>query len=235
MTGPLEHSASSRARGALVAACGSFALLVAAGAGVMACASPTQDALIESLGEEVDGVPRGELHRYGQPCLACHGGYGPGSPQFSIAGTVFAQPDDEIPVSGARVVITDSTGEKTTLRSNCAGNFYAQQGDYAPVYPIRVEVICSTPPGFDGATTTYRNVMGTRINREGSCAGCHDNEPASQDGPGRVYCMDARLNNPFTLSDNCAGGPKRGDASGAAASSAASTGADAATSTGAGQ
>jgi hypothetical protein len=145
---------------------------------------------------------------------------------------VFAQPDDEIPVKGAKVTITDSTGQKKSAKTNCAGNFYIEEADFTPVYPVRVEIECTTPAGFSGVTETYRNVMGTRVNRDGSCAGCHDNEPASQNGPGRVYCMDGRLNNPFSIDPDCVGGPKPGDAASAAVSSSSASSSSASSSSG---
>ena len=49
--------------------------------------------------------------------------------------------------------------------------------------------------------------MGTRINRDGSCAGCHTNEAPSQLGPGRVFCTDEVLEMPFTVPASCPGGP----------------------------
>jgi len=218
-----------RIRRLLILAASMGALALAGGSAVVACVSPTQDALIESLGEEVEGVPQGEFHRYGQPCLYCHGGYGP-SPQFSFGGTVFAQPDDEVPVSGAKVTVTDSTGQKKTMTSNCAGNFYVAEADYKPIYPVRIEVVCETPAGFDGVSFTYRNLMGTRVNREGSCAACHANEPASQDGPGRIYCVDERYPSSYQIDPDCQGGPKLGDAGSATAAGSSVSSGDAASS-----
>jgi cytochrome c553 len=192
------------------------------------CPSPAEDTLIESLGPEVNGVEEGEHHRYGQPCLACHGGYGPGEPTFSVAGTVFATPNDEIPVLGAKVVLTDANGSEKTLTTNCAGNFYAEEGDWDPVFPLRATVECPLPDG-----TVRRAVMGTRINRDGSCAGCHANEAPGQNGPGRVYCVaEQPANLPFSLTPGCSGGPKPGDAA-TTSVGASSSSSDAASSGGA--
>lgn len=172
-----------------------------AAAALAGCPSPAEDDLIASLGPEVSGVPEGEHHRYGQPCLACHGGYGPG-PGFAVAGTVFATPVDEITVEGARVELTDATGSQIVKTTNCAGNFYVEEGEWDPVFPLRAVVECTLPDG-----RVRRNVMGTRINRDGSCAGCHANEEPSQLGPGRVFCTDEVLEMPFTLPASCPGGP----------------------------
>lgn len=225
MTRPLQRFARSRLARSVAALVLFGAVVGAAGAGFIACASPTEDALIESLGPEAEGEEEGEFHRYGQPCLACHGGYGEGSPVFSFGGTVFAQPDESIVVPGAKITITDSVGEKTTMTSNCAGNFYVEEAKFKPVYPVRVEVVCNEPPGLDPnkVLATYRNVMGTRVNRDGSCASCHADTVADQNGPGKVYCMDPRLPNPWILDPDCRGGPKTNEVVSGSASSAASS------------
>jgi hypothetical protein len=182
-------------------------LLAAAGAVtlVAGCPSPTEDALIESLGEEVSGVPEGELHRYGQPCLACHDAYLGEEPLMAVAGTVFATPIDEVTVEGAVVQLTDATGSQVTARTNCAGNFHVDLADWTPVFPLRAVVTCTLPDG-----RTRRNVMGTRIERDGSCASCHTNEAPGQDTPGRVFCTDEVLEQPFLQSTACSGGPGAG-------------------------
>ena len=93
---PLRSTFDARfAAGAIALACAYAA--VAAG-----CESPVQDEEIAAQGDEVAGVPEGPFHRYGQNCLACHGGYGPG-PQFLLAGTVFATPDADIQIGRAHV------------------------------------------------------------------------------------------------------------------------------------
>ena len=79
---------------------------------------------------------------------------------------------------------------------------------------------------------TYRNVMGTRVNREGSCSSCHERSIANQNGPGRVYCMDARLPNPWVIDPDCAGGPGIDDLTTGAAGSSVASGAAASSSSG---
>lgn len=166
------------------------------------CESPVDDDLIESLGPEVEGVEEGEFHRYGQPCLACHGGYGEG-PEFSIAGTVFVTPAGVAPAQGARVTISDAIGQKIELVSNCAGNFYVEREDFDPVFPLRAEVVCVERDG-----TERRNVMGTRIHREGGCAGCHERGPATESSPGQVYCVNFDADpSRYARDTNCRGGP----------------------------
>ena len=165
------------------------------------CFSPVQDDLIESLGPEQEGVPEGPTHRYGQPCLACHDAYYGEGPELSIGGTVFATPDADIPVQGAIVTISDATGKQVKLTSNCAGNFYAERRDFDPVFPLRAEVECPLPDG-----TTRRAVMGTRINRDGSCASCHQKGAATPQSPGQVYCVPQMPATPFVV-PVCNGGP----------------------------
>ncbi|MFO0611716.1 MAG: hypothetical protein U0414_03945 [Polyangiaceae bacterium] len=174
----------------------SVTLFAALGA-LASCADPVEDALIESLGDEVSGVRPGPFHRAGQPCLACHYDAGPG-PVFSLGGTVFASPKDDVGVSDVTVTITDALGKTRELTSNCVGNFYVPgQADLA--YPLRAEVSCTFPDG-----TVRRSVMGTRIERDGSCAGCHRGDPSAT-SPGRVACAPAQPNPPFTPAA-CAGG-----------------------------
>lgn len=186
------------------------ALLAASLAG-MTCVSPAQDDIIESLGPEKSGIPEGPFHRYGQPCLACHGGYGPGSPLFEFGGTVFATPQDDIPVSAVTVTVTDANGVVKTAVSNCAGNFYSPAADDHLVFPLRAEVSCELPlpEGADPMTTPKqirRSVMQTRIDRDGSCASCHDGNP-SPSSPGRISCGPAQPATPFIVPVPCQGGP----------------------------
>lgn len=173
-----------------------FAALLAIG-----CESPVEDNAIEAQGPEVPGLEESEFHRYGQKCFACHGGYGPG-PRWAFAGTVFATPTDDVPVAGAVVTIVDSTGETRSRTSNCAGNFYIDSESWEPMFPVRVEIECELPDG-----TTRRNVMGSRINRDGGCASCHARGEATADSPGQVYCVPEQPDPPFVVDTSCPGGP----------------------------
>ena len=208
LAAPLTDTRAARSKRALGVAIGVAALGLAAFAGA-GCTSPSQIEIIDGLGPEVEGLNPGPLHRYGQPCVACHGGYGPGSPLFDFAGTVFATPQDDIPVSGATVTVTDAVGTKKIVVSNCAGNFYSELGDAGLVFPLRVEVECTLPVP-DGADPTApketrRSVMQTRIARDGSCASCHVGNPGPT-SPGRVSCGDVQPETPFAV-PACQGGP----------------------------
>lgn len=148
----------------------------------VACGNPVQDNLIKSLGPEDPHVRRGPLHRPGQPCLACHSPAGHRSPYFSVAGTVYqTQERNSPPARDVIVELTDAKKRTYKVATNCAGNFYVQQADYRPVYPMHVTM------HYAGADAP----MITVVNRDGSCATCHA-DPQSWQSAGHVY-MD--LNN----------------------------------------
>jgi hypothetical protein len=140
------------------------------------CVDTTHDDEVQALGGEAQGVPPGPDHRPGQPCLVCHGGEGPASAQFSVAGTVYAVFKASPPAVGAVVQIEDITGASFMATTNAAGNFYIGSGDWQPVYPTQMQV----------ALGPASNQMLTHVGREGSCAACHQSTigPAS---PGPVY------------------------------------------------
>jgi hypothetical protein len=144
----------------------------------VACADPVHDDLVDSLGPEAAGVPPGPLHRPGQPCLACHGGEGPASLQFSVGGTIYAVRGEPAPAVGAAVQIEDIDGNYWTSNTNSAGNFFVELAHFAPTYPIRMEVVSS------GGSITQR--MQTYAGRSGSCADCHTSR-ADPQSPGPIY------------------------------------------------
>lgn len=169
----------------------------------LGCESPIDDDRIDAQGPEVAGVPEGEFHRYGQDCMACHGGYGEG-PLFVAAGTVFASPTEDIPVAGATITLVDATGKSRAAPSNCAGNFYFLDDPSNELQlPLRVEIECPLPGGG-----TRRALMGTRINREAGCGFCHARGGAGATSPGQVYCAAVEPDPPFTVPPSCPGGPK---------------------------
>ena len=165
------------------------ALLVAMllGAAVVGCGNPVPDKRIETLGPEIDGVEPGEFHRPGQPCVLCHSTYEGASPELSVGGTVFATPRRMIPVEKAVVTLTDSLGESRSVPTNCIGNFFITKEDWDPTYPLKAEIAYpvpgSDPPEVKGVT------MESRINRDGSCAGCHVGT-RNQGSPGWVFCVE---------------------------------------------
>jgi hypothetical protein len=144
-------------------------LLVLAAATSSSCIDPVHSDNVAALGPEVSGVREGPTHRPGQPCLVCHGGQGPGSPEFSIAGTVYAVRNKPNSLSRATVVLTDAKGVTKTRTTNEVGTFYFEPREWSPAYPVAVEL----------QNAGKVKAMESRIGREGSCAFCHygaDNE-----------------------------------------------------------
>lgn len=136
------------------------------------CFDPQHSDEVDALGGEVNGVGPGPTHRPGQYCRACHGGSGPGKPEFSIAGTVYAVRGNGNPKPGVTVTLTDANGVQRQKPTNEAGNFYISIDEWSPVFPVRVKL------DFPGEATKG---MVTPIGRNGGCAFCHygaDNEPS---------------------------------------------------------
>jgi hypothetical protein len=141
-----------------------------------ACGDPTHDDAVSALGPEAPGVRPGPMHRPGQPCLACHGGDGPGNPTMAFAGTVYSSDASETPVPNALVRVADADGRGYEVTTNCAGNFWAPADDFTLTFPANGAV---TTPGA-------ARVMLTHTNRAGSCSDCHGKEP-SPTTPGRLW------------------------------------------------
>jgi hypothetical protein len=150
--------------------------------GVMAivlfdCVDATHDDQVQALGGEDPAVQRGPLHRPGQPCLVCHGGEGPASGTFSVAGTVYALAGQSAPAVGAQVLIEDVTGVAFVAPTNPAGNFYITANQWKPTFPLKVQITL-------GAST---EPMNTFVGRDGSCATCHTGTHAGPTSAGAVY------------------------------------------------
>jgi hypothetical protein len=145
-------------------------VLVALGAlASTSCFDPVHSDEIDALGPEVNGVGPGPTHRPGQPCRVCHGDQGPASPEFSIAGTVYAKRGKPEPIAAVNVVLTDANGVTKTVASNSVGNFYIPISTWSPTFPVSVEL----------QSGTVAKPMVTPIGRNGGCAFCHygaDNE-----------------------------------------------------------
>lgn len=138
-------------------------LLLAFALAGASCLDPVHADRVDALGPEINGVGPGPNHRPGQPCNTCHGGDGPGSPEFSVAGTVFTTPDATEAAQGVRVTVTASDGSAITLVSNGAGNFYVTKEEWYGPFPMKVQV--------EGAATQ----MTTRIGGQAGCGFCHRN------------------------------------------------------------
>ena len=76
------------------------------------CSDPVASGEINALPAENPVIPVGEFHRAGQPCVLCHSPTGPAAADdFSVAGTVFAQPQTAVGVDNATVAFTDTHGQ----------------------------------------------------------------------------------------------------------------------------
>lgn len=151
------------------------------------CADPVRAAEIAALPAEAPGVRTGPEHRGGQPCLLCHTSESIGGPRaFSVAGTLYQKPNNDIPVQGANIHVTDATGAVYDFTTNCAGNFYVEETKWAPTFPLVVDI------SYAPSNLTIK--MKSKIGRDGACAMCHV-IPAGVDSPGRVY-LDKDLTAP---------------------------------------
>jgi hypothetical protein len=142
------------------------------------CGDPVQDQAVAALGAEAPGVPKGPLHRPGQPCVLCHSKQG-GAPIFLLAGTVYVFANSLMPIEDVKVNLIDSFDKKFTATTNCAGNFFVRPEDYASDAPLWVSL----------QRDDVNRQMDTAIYREGSCAGCHY-DPLGPASAGHVYLID---------------------------------------------
>lgn len=142
---------------------------------------PIHDDAIAALGPEAPGVPRGPLHRPGQPCLVCHDGDTGDPPRFTIAGTVFLTSAALLPAVGVDVHLIDANGVTEDLQTNAAGNFYTAPEQYDPAFPITASV-----RGPDGTVSMRTLIEGNgTAEPNGGCASCHF-DPAGQASPGHL-------------------------------------------------
>lgn len=138
------------------------------------CFDPVHSDEVAALGDEVAGVRTGPTHRPGQPCLVCHGGKGPGSPEFEIAGTIYEyRSAASAGVDNVLVRLTDVTGHVVRRRSNRAGNFYVEKDSETLYYPLTVELGEDVQGGDPRIKPSGTKSMMTPIGRNGGCAFCH--------------------------------------------------------------
>jgi hypothetical protein len=179
----------------------------------LSCSDPLRDGKIEALGGEDQGFEPNEIHRPGQPCVACHSVYGGAEPEMSIAGTLFTDPtavDENGDPKPLRLVpnhiirLIDSEGTIKERETNRCGNFAFTLEEFNPAFPVRAELYGK---GEDGAKIPI-DVMASRIGREGSCGACHAH-PATSQSPGVVYVPDGRLDPEVELPSETACPPPR--------------------------
>lgn len=159
-------------------------LLIAAGCAI-ACVDPAISRVVDRLGPERAGVEQGPEHRPGQPCVTCHHASGPGSPEFSLGGTVYQDQQRALPLEGATVEFVDALETRYSAFTNCAGNFYVEADDWQPTFPVWVQVSHG-----DEAIE-----METPIYRDGACASCHA-DPAGPASAGHVFLSEEPLDLP---------------------------------------
>lgn len=96
----------------------------------------------------------------GSDCLACHYvGHSGEGPDFTAAGTAFADLGGSAPLAGAKVHITDDNGQELTLTTNAVGNFYTSTALAMP-FTASIEVGGTTLEMVSSPTT-------------GACNSCH--------------------------------------------------------------
>ena len=110
----------------------------------------------------------------------CHGGDGPGSPTFAIAGTTFESQDSLTPLNGATVWLVDNQGRSYGLGTNEAGNFWEVESDFPLGFPLFASL------EFEGELVE----MKTPIFRATSCAECH-RDPPGRSSVGHVFLRAA--------------------------------------------
>ena len=150
---------------------------------------PVHDGQVSALGGEDSSIAVGQYHRPGQPCTVCHGGEGPATEVFSVAGTIYYEPYDPIkktppvPVDGAFVRILTADNANLCFVTNCAGNFYATPDDLMMkglTFPFLVSI-----QKISGNNQQPVVAMVGHVGRESSCANCHK-DPAFFDAPGHI-------------------------------------------------
>jgi hypothetical protein len=153
--------------------------------GPWGCANPVVDDEIDALGDEpLPDLEDFQFHRAGQPCVLCHGEYEAEGPIMSVGGTIYRSKLSKVPVEAAKVRIWDAFGAFWETSTNCVGNFWVEKEDFDPAFPLHVEVAYK----LEGEDLLKAQPMASRIGRDGSCAGCHQDIPSpSQYSPGRVY------------------------------------------------
>jgi len=144
-----------------------LAIVVLGASGSASCFDPVHSDEVDALGPERHGVLPGPNHRPGQNCLTCHGGRGPGSPEFSIAGTIYSARGVLEPLASVTVSLQDASGATRDAVSNEVGNFYVTSASWSPIYPVQVALHDRR------ADEMGVKEMVTPIGSNGGCTFCH--------------------------------------------------------------
>jgi hypothetical protein len=143
------------------------AIAMLGASGSASCFDPAHSDEVDALGPERKGILPGPNHRPGQNCRTCHGGKGPGSPELSIAGTIYSARGVQEPLSDVSIELMDATGARRAVYSNEVGNFYLTSDRWSPTFPVFVSL---RDPRADQNGVKE---MVTPIGGDGGCARCH--------------------------------------------------------------
>lgn len=124
----------------------------------------------------------GSAHRMGQDCNACHEeGNGVGAPVFTVAGTLYVDPNGTQTVAGATIYIHDANGVEIRMPTGMNGNFYTSAPVALPIMGMQMT----------GAKATQcPNTRTMQESTTGNCnvSGCHgDPNTGSNNIQGRIY------------------------------------------------
>lgn len=117
-----------------------FALLGAACYGDMVSTQPAGDrfegtpidpSLQLDCADPIEATDDGH-HYEGMACLGCHIA-GSSAPEFTLAGTLYADPDGTAPLDGLNVSLVDAAGSRVDVISALNGNFYSTDPINFPV------------------------------------------------------------------------------------------------------
>lgn len=127
----------------------------------------------------------GPMMHPGRDCLECHSAGGGAEPAWTVAGTVYARPDDPpaAGVRGVRVHLADASGRTLVLRTNAAGNFYTRE---------RLQFPLATWIEKDGVVRAMPEPV-----PHGGCNGCHALPPPEPGPGGRVALVGGTGGSPL--------------------------------------
>ena len=160
-----------------------------------------EEAAEEALGDTDQNVPQpdgrngpGPYHRPGQPCLVCHSdAHNPGGQVFLLAGTVYDHIDSTDGLAGVEVHMEDAEERQFVALTNEVGTFYVRRNSgldaprQIPEYELQIPFTPRFPISVFIEQGTERLEMRSMIQREGSCAGCHERGGEAAESPGQVY------------------------------------------------
>jgi hypothetical protein len=103
---------------------------------------PGPDAASVPCADPVANVGGGE-HNPGQACVACHAA--DGGPDFTLAGTLYADPGGVTPLAGATIVVIDAGGASIEMVTQSNGNFWTSEPLTFPVHVSATRCPDTTP------------------------------------------------------------------------------------------